>query len=439
MASLRNILAQKLPQGSPLRSVLLLASGTALGQAIAILCTPIWTRFYSPDQTGVFAVFMACITFATAAVTLRYEIAIPNSANDSDADALLLLSMAVSLPCSILLSAFVFFMIKHDVISLGQLPRWSAIALMPALFVTGLFCSLRYWYVRKKDFHTISKVLVIQGSVRGFVPILIGFFQTTWIGLMAGEVAARLAGVYKMFTRALPALRALLARDGWGAVLKTGKQNWGFPGFVLPSALLDLLALTLPVPLIAHYYGASAAGVFFVAQRLTTLPVSFIGASVADVFHATIAEAFRERPGEVKRLLQEAMAHLARLGLITLIPLGVIAPFVCGKIFGSQYDQAGPIVALLVPWSFAQLISSPLSRLLVVANRTSLLLIFDVLALGAVLIGFSLGSTWRFSFPQCIALVSALKTLAYGVYAALLIKVAEDCRAASAAALPVVN
>jgi O-antigen/teichoic acid export membrane protein len=378
-----------------------------------------------------FALFMACVSFATAAVTLRYEIAIPNAAKDSDADALLLLSLVVSFPLSLLLGGLMFLLVKWDLLSLGRLPLWSAIALVPTLLVTGFFCALRYWLVRKKDFHTISKVLVVQGTVRGVVPILLGLLQVNWTALMLGEIAARLSGVYNMFLNALPALRQQVRQHGWQPVFRAGLNNWSFPGLVLPSALLDLLALTLPVPLIAHYYGPAAAGVFFIAQRLTSLPVSFIGASVADVFHTTVAEAFRNRPAEVKPMLIRTMARLAKLGLMILGPLALVAPFVCGRLFGGQYAQAGPLAALLFPWCFAQLISSPLSRLLVVADRNALLLIFDVLALAAVLLGFSIGHARTFSFLQCTALVSALMTLAYAAYAATLVGVADDCRAAS--------
>jgi O-antigen/teichoic acid export membrane protein len=384
---------------------------------------------------------MACASFATAAVTLRYEIAIPNAAKDSDADALLLLSIVAALPLSLLLSGLIFLLVKFDVLSLGRLPLWSAFALVPTLLVTGLFCALRFWLVRKKDFHTISKVLVVQGTVRGVVPILLGLLQMNWTGLMLGEIAARFSGVYKMFQSALPALRHQLRQHGWQSVFRAGRENWSLPGLVLPSALLDLLALTLPVPLIAYYYGPAAAGVFFIAQRLTTLPVSFIGASVADVFHTAIAEAFRNRPAEVKPMLIQTMARLAKLGLAILGPLAVLAPFVSGRLFGGQYAQAGSLAAVLFPWCFAQLISSPLSRLLVVADRNAFLLLFDVLALAAVLLGFYIGHARRFSFLQCTGLVSALMTLAYAAYAATLVKVADDCQslAVPSATLSVTN
>jgi len=122
------------------------------------------------------------------------------------------------------------------------------------------------------------------------------------------------------------------------------------------------------------------------------------------------------------------MTRLAKLGLMILGPLAIAAPFVSGKLFGGQYAQVGPLAAVLFPWCLAQLISSPLSRLLVVADRNALLLLFDVLALAAVLLGFYIGHARTFSFLQCTALVSALMTLAYAVYAVILAKVADACR-----------
>jgi hypothetical protein len=64
-----------------------------------------------------------------------------------------------------------------------------------------------------------------------------------------------------------------------------------------------------------------------------------------------------------------------------------------------------------------------------VADRNAFLLLFDMLALAAVLLGFYIGHARRFSFLQCTGLVSALMTLAYAAYAATLVKVADDCHA----------
>jgi len=404
---------------------MLLSSGTAVGQAIVVLSTPLWTRLYPPGQLGLFAVFMACASFAGAAVTLCYELAIPNAAEDSEAAPVLLLAMAVSLPCSVILSASALVLIRADLLSLGQLPAWAAIALLPVLFANGIFSSLRYWFVRRKGFETISAALVAQGSVRGLLPVLLGMWHLNWAGLMLGELAARLVGVWRMFKCALPHLKECLRNHGWQKAIQAARTYRAFPTLLLPSTLLGTLAFTLPIPLVAHYYGASAAGIFFIAQRVTTLPASFIISSVADVLHARIADALRRAPDEIRPVVLKAMRRLALLGFLVFTPTAALAPILCKRLFGGEYEQVGMLVAILSPWCFAELVTSPVSRLILVLNRSEVLVFYNVVSLAAVVVGLSLGHSIGLNFMQAIGVVVVLKTLAYVMYGAILLKIAH--------------
>lgn len=46
-----------LPRSSFARNVAVLAGGTAVGQAIVVLASPILTRLYTPEDFGVLAVY----------------------------------------------------------------------------------------------------------------------------------------------------------------------------------------------------------------------------------------------------------------------------------------------------------------------------------------------------------------------------------------------
>ena len=58
-------------------SVLML--GTLISQLVVILVSPILTRMYSPEDFGVFSVYVAIVAFFTVISNLRYELAIPIS------------------------------------------------------------------------------------------------------------------------------------------------------------------------------------------------------------------------------------------------------------------------------------------------------------------------------------------------------------------------
>ena len=60
-----------LPAGSFGRGVAVLAGGTAFGQALAIIASPILTRLYGPEDFGVLAVYTSIIGIAGEAIRQR--------------------------------------------------------------------------------------------------------------------------------------------------------------------------------------------------------------------------------------------------------------------------------------------------------------------------------------------------------------------------------
>jgi hypothetical protein len=67
------------------RHVLTLVTGTGLAQIIPLAITPILARIYSPEQFGVFALFIAVASSLSVVATGRYELAIMLPRKDVDA------------------------------------------------------------------------------------------------------------------------------------------------------------------------------------------------------------------------------------------------------------------------------------------------------------------------------------------------------------------
>ena len=73
-----------LPKSTYAKNVLTLMTGTGLAQAIPIAISPILTRIYTPEEFGVFALYMAIASILTVLVTGRYEMAILLPKKDPD-------------------------------------------------------------------------------------------------------------------------------------------------------------------------------------------------------------------------------------------------------------------------------------------------------------------------------------------------------------------
>ena len=74
-----------LARSSFARNVLLLMGGSAAGQFLVVLASPLVTRLYTPDELGVFGVYLSIFEIALVFVSFRYDWAIPVPKEDTEA------------------------------------------------------------------------------------------------------------------------------------------------------------------------------------------------------------------------------------------------------------------------------------------------------------------------------------------------------------------
>ena len=87
-------------ESSFIKDVIKITSGTALGQAVVVLFSPILTRLYSPGDFGVFAVYASLLGVITVIGSMRYELAIPLPSDDQTAANVLVLALLFTMGVS---------------------------------------------------------------------------------------------------------------------------------------------------------------------------------------------------------------------------------------------------------------------------------------------------------------------------------------------------
>ena len=406
------------------RAGITLVGATALGQALIVIVTPLLTRLYSPADFGVLGLFTAYITGAAVVVSLRYDIAIP-SASEIEASRLLLVALVVAIPLSLVSSALLYAMKHANLLSYGLLPTWMAFAALPAIFCAAAGTSLRFWLIRARRFRDVGKILVVQGAGRAIVPLIAGATSVASGGLVGGEVVGRAFGIASPLKEAVPALR--VAAVDFENDLKTFlRMYWKLPVISMPSSLVDVLSMSLPVVLITHYYGPTQAGLFLLVQRVVSLPTSLVGFSAADVFHVKLSEASNAGPRAMRTLLFRTAARLTALGLVFILPLCAVAPFIAVPVLGQAWRDAGILTVILAPWSLAGLVVSPLSRVLAVTLQLELKIVYDVAALLFVFLALEAAKATNVGFLGAMVAMSLLRVLAYLIYLAVIVYALRD-------------
>jgi O-antigen/teichoic acid export membrane protein len=384
------------------RNVLKLGGGTALGQMLVVIATPIITRLYNPHELGLLGIFMAFVGFVGVGVGFRYEMSLVSVQDDREADCLLTSSLLLTVPTSLCAGFILYIMIRNNLLSYRSLPGWSVIVAVFMLILTGVFTSLRFWCVRHSHFEMISRVLVSQGLGRAVVPIAYGLAKTDWLGLLLGEMLGRILGIGRMLRMAWPSISKSLYPFRAGYFAKVMRQNWKSPAILLPSSMIDALAAMLPLPVISFLFGMESAGQFFLVQRLSSLPAGLIATSVADVFHPSITKARWKEPDQVRAILWSVTKKLAVTSFLIYAAIAIVSPMIFGVVFGRKWIVAGICMAILSPQLMVAVVISPVSRLLLVVDRMELKLIFDLVNLIIPISSLFVMYQWGYDFLVCI-------------------------------------
>ena len=95
------------PQSEFSQNVLTLMTGSTLSQSIPIAISPILTRIYTPEDFGVYAIFLAIVTILGTIISGRYELAIMLPKKDEDAINIFALGLVITICLTVLTTILV--------------------------------------------------------------------------------------------------------------------------------------------------------------------------------------------------------------------------------------------------------------------------------------------------------------------------------------------
>lgn len=381
---LRGLINNKLIQ-----SVSVLAGGTAFAQLITILIMPILTRMYSPDQFGVLAVYSACLAIITGVACLRLDIVIPIPKSDDDAINILAISVCIAAVTSLLV-LFILACCPFSFIgNVGGGLLVDYIWLIPVgIFLGGIYSALQYWSIREKKFLIIAKSKVSQAGLSSTTQLLMGYFGSTGLGLLIGQMLQNGGGSIYLLTRLWRDLKSYIGKITIQSMFRVFKEFRRYPQISTFESLANSAAIQLPIIIISGMILGREIGFLMLSLKVMQVPVALIGGSLGQVFLSAAPDAYRDN--KLQLIALNTIRGLIRIGVGPLIMIGVLAPYLFEYVFGQDWRDAGVYVTWMLPWILFQYLSSPLSMVLHVVGRQHYAFVLQVFGL-LVRVGFVLG------------------------------------------------
>lgn len=382
-----------------------------IGQGLLIVSTPLLTRIYTPEDFGLFAVFGALTSILIAIVTLKYENAIPLERDDRAALALVAGVGLTSLSFSVV-AALVIMVGGAKFGQLLGLPELEPLLwlLPPCILLWGCGSGLSFWSVRQGTFRLNGANRVIHHSTQAVGQLGFGLAGLGGAGLVLGYALGYLAR-FTHFLAALSKVEILaFSRQPFAEIGHALRRYWRHPVFAAGSSLLQTTSVMLPAVLITILYGPAMAGWYALAQRVVALPLRLLGEGASEVFLGEIRTV--DHAGLI-RLFKRVTALFAGIGLVVLLPLVWLAPWLFSIVFGAAWHDAGVICQLLVPVYLAQFVVHPISQIWNVLKRQELYLLSSMCSGASLIFCFSLGWWLGLDARWTIALFSGSSSLVF--------------------------
>lgn len=377
-----------------MRSLASLAGGTAAGQAIIVLASPLLTRVFSPAEIGAFSVFTTGAMLINATNSLRYEMAIPVAEDDAEAGHLVWLCLAILGAFSLALSGAIWAWgaTLCRILKVPELaPHLWLLSLTVA--VAGAYEAFHFFAIRRRDFPALAQSRVTQGMVQSAAQVGLGALSLGALGLVVGDLAGRVGSTVRLAWSAR--VTGLFRRFPVREVRAVAVRYARFPKYMAGASILNLMALQLPFLLIPGFFGATPAGHYFLAYRTLFLPASFIGGAISQVLLGEAAA--RVRDGAP---LHQLTSRIFLVLSAVYLPLYTVCLSGAGRlfpaVFGPRWAEAGLYAQILAPMTLVWSLARPLAGMLLVRDRLKESLAFtagELAGMGlALYLGYRSGS-----------------------------------------------
>jgi len=394
------------PKSEFTRNVLTLMTGTTIAQGIPIAISPILTRIYTPEDFGIFALYMSLLMVFGNLAAGRYEVAILLPKNNTDAMHIVVASIVLSFITSFIL--FVVVLGFHDdimtIIENKKISLW--LYLLPFnIFMFSVAAILYYWANRKKEYKILARNQILKSSSQGIVNILVGYLSKIPAGLISGTITGTIFSVIFLSKNAKKDFDKFIFSKHRAILLLSKYKN--FPKYLIVSNFLESLSIQLPIMLIGSFFDITILGFYALSQRIVKIPLMFIGSSIGSVFRQKASELLATQ-GSCRVLYLSTMKRMFMFGTIPFIIFYFIAPDMFVFIFGEEWRVAGEYAQLLTPLFYFEFILYPLRIMFIVAEQQAYTVYIQIYAIISVVVAFFIGKYYFQSVEAALIILTIL-------------------------------
>jgi len=336
--------------------------GSGLSQLIPLLASLILGRLFTSEEFGVFTLFSSLTSFLVVPATLRYEVSVMIPKKNIDAFHLVLLSLGLSLITSIiiLIVTLLYPIGISELLSSQNIRPW-LVYLGLSVFLIGSIQTLNVWFNRRKQYKSLSSIMVAQSGTSAVVNIGDGVMGKTSGGLIPGVIAGQLLASGILYRLFIKRNRKLFRFFSWQRLKENAKTYSVYPKYNFPHRMVDMISITgLPL-LITFFFSEAVLGWYGFMLRVLKAPLGVLSTSLGQVYFQQISD-YVATNKSILPLFRKTIFQVAMLTLPFFIIIFIWGPDIFAFVFSEKWRIAGSYAQSLSPWLFISTLASPVSQ-----------------------------------------------------------------------------
>lgn len=397
-----------------IKNVFTLMSGTTFAQLLSILASPLLSRIFSPEDFALQASFVSVTSLCLVFCSGKLEQAILLPEDNNEAEDIVNVSIFLCFITCFLLPIIITILGRFNIAFREIVTNKLILISIVFVFCSGICEILRVFFLRHKQFKSISSRTVLVSCITVFLNLFCGYFLYSNKILVTSTTIAQVLSLV-LFVFLYDKFKCKNKnRLNFNKIRCTIKKYWQFTVFIMPGQIFNVYTGNIPVLLLANYYSMNEIGQYAFANKIVNVPFSVIVSALTQVFLQKFIITPKEQ--QLKLYLKTSLL-LFGIIIVPAIVCVLIAPFLFRVVFGSMWEPAADISRVLAPMLVVRFALTPLEGAAATAlNKLWVSFFMQVFRFICVIVAVIISIKLKLSFNSAIFLYSLGLILFYVSY-----------------------
>lgn len=271
------------------KSILLLTSGSMLGQIIGFIGSMIMTRMYTTSEIGIMTTIVSISGIFAPVINARFDFALVKEQKEIYIFALVKMSIYIGVILSMLISlaSYIYFIGIEGFIS----PFLSIFFVFLILVIQAFSNVFKSYNNNIGDFKTMTSVIVMRRFAEEISMAIFGLMGWKAVGLLISRVIGQYFGMKREIVNIKKNFKSIISVQ-WKYIVEAYKIHKRQLYYSAPASLMNAGSYSLISLIVGKYFGLEILGIYAISFAVLGLPLSVISGNVSKVYFSEASKEY---------------------------------------------------------------------------------------------------------------------------------------------------